>query len=191
MFQTACPQAALYTCAYRRVPNLQLDQRFMERQKSLANVHTAWLDPSPVLNCTVWWGHLGSSSGHSHYTLTVVTELPLAGAPTGNPKELCIEQYACARDDVPVCKCKDGNERTLALLRTTVAPRMASMTDFEQQESILNDIQDGVGHPLSNMYSLGIQLPHQHVARRYFTCGRRTHWPYAPNSGCMFAEFLD
>ena len=174
----------------RRIPNSQLDQRFMEHQKSLSHVHTAWLDPSPVLNCTVWWGRSGSSPSPTDHTLTVVTELPLAGAPTSNPKELCVEQHACAQTDFPVCKCKDTKESILALLRTTVAPHVASVADHDHQNSILSDIQGCVGHPLSNMYSLGVQLPHQRVARRYFTCGRKTHWPFA-NGGCRFAEFFD
>lgn len=173
------------TC--RRVPHSQLDQRFMEHQTSLANVNTAWLDPSPVLNCTVWWGRLGSSPTPSDYTLTVVTELPLAGGQTSNPKELCIEQYACADNDVPVCNCKDSREPTLALLRTTVAPFVASTAE---QDCVLNDIQDGAGHPLANMHSLGIQLPHQRVARRYFTCGRKTHRPFV-SGGCNLAAFFD
>ncbi len=174
----------------RRVPNSQLDQRFMKHQKSLASVHTAWLDSSPVLNCTVWWGRLGSSPTPSDYTLTVVTELLLAGAQTSNPKELCIEQYACAENDVPVCNCKDSRKPILALLRTTVAPYVADAADQEQQDSILSDIQDGAGHPLGNMYSLGIQLPHQRVARRYFTCSRKTHWPFV-SGGCNLAAFFD
>ena len=174
----------------RRVPNSQLDQRFMKDQKSLASVHTAWLDSSPVLNCTVWWGRLGSSPTPSDYTLTLVTELLLAGAQTSNPKELCIEQYACAENNVPVCNCKDSRKPILALLRTTVAPYVADAADQEQQDSILRDIQDGAGHPLGNMYSLGIQLPHQRVARRYFTCSRKTHWPFV-SGGCNLAAFFD
>ncbi|DBA91602.1 TPA: hypothetical protein ACH3X1_003213 [Trebouxia sp. C0004] len=174
----------------RRVPHSQLDQRFKEHQKSLASVHTAWLDPSPVLDCTVWWGCSGSSPIPNDYTLTVVTELPLAGVQTSDPKELCIEQYACAENAIPVCNCKDSREPTLALLRTTVTPYVASASDQEQQDSILWDIQSGAGHPLGNMYSLGIQLPHQRVARRYFTCGRRTHWPFA-SGGCNLAAFFD
>ena len=174
----------------RRVPHSQLDQRFMEHQKSLANVDIPWLYPSTVLNCTVWWGRLGSSPTPSDYTLKVVTELPLAGAQTSNPKELCIDQYACAENDVPVCNCKDSKEPTLALLRTTVASFVASAADQEQQDSTLRDIQDGAGHLLADMHSLGIQLPHQRVARRYFTCGRRTHWPFV-SGGCNLAAFFD
>lgn len=183
-------------CARRRVPNFQLDQRFMEhpkspgQQKSLAGVNSPWLDPSPVLHCTVWWGHLGSSPAPSDHGLTVVTELPLAHAASRIPKELRIDHYSCAEDDVPPCRCKDGKKVVPAVLRTTVPPQMASLYDVEQQESALQDIQDGVGNPLSNLYGMGVQLPHQHAARRYFTCGHRTAWR-SGSCGCTFVEFFD
>ena len=181
----------------RRIPNFQLDQRFMEHpksrgeQKSLAGVNSPWLNPSPVLHCTVWWGHLGSSPSPSDHGLTVVTELPLAHAASRIPKELRIDHYSCAEDDVPMCKCSNGKEKLPAVLRTTVPPQMASLTDIEEQESALHDIQDGIGNPLSNLYGMGVQLPHQHAARRYYTCRCRTTWRSAGYGGCTFADFFD
>ena len=180
-----------------RIPNFQLDQRFMEHpksrgeQKSLAGVNSPWLDPSPVLHCTVWWGRLGSSPAPSDHGLTVVTELPLMHDASRMPKELRIDHYSCSENDVPVCKCSDGREKFAAALRTTVPPQMASLFDIEEQESVLQDIQDGIGNPLSNLYGMGVQLPHQHAARRYYTCKYRTAWRSAGHSGCTFAEFFD
>ncbi len=123
-------------------------------------------------------GQLGQVVGKAR-CLTVFTELPLAGAQRSNPKELCIEQYACAENDVPVCSCKDSRESFLTMLRTTVAQHVANAADQEQQDchSILSDIQDGAGHPPGNIFSLGVQLPHQRVGIRYFDCSRKTHGP--------------
>ena len=183
----------------RRIPNSQLDQRFLEHpksghaskdQRSLTGVRIPWLDPSPVLHCTLWWGCLGSSPGPSDHGLTVVTELPLAHAASRIPKELCIDHYSCAEADVPMCKCKPGHEAAAAVLRTTIPPEMARYNDFEQQDSVLQDIREGIGLPLSNLFGIGVHLPHQHAARRYFTCGKRTNWPFG-NGGCTFAEFFD
>ena len=158
--------------------------------KSLTGVRTPWLDPSPVLHCTIWWGRSQSSPGPSDHGLTVAMELPLANDSSRMPKELCISQYSCAEADVPLCKCKDGKETSLAALRTTIPPEMATFGDVDHQDSVLQDITDGIGHPLSNLYGIGIQLPLQHAARRYFTCGKRTNWPFV-RGGCSFAEFLD
>ena len=130
---------------------------------------------------------MGSSTAPSDHGLTVVTELPLAHAASSIPKELRIDRYSCAEKDVPLCKCDD---RSSAVLRTTVLPQVASFADVEQQESVLLDIQDGIGNPLSNLYGIGVQLPHQHAARRYFACGQRTVW-CSNFAGCMFAEFFD
>lgn len=163
-------------------------------QKSLAGVNSPWPDPSPVLYCTVWWGHLGSIPAPSDHGLTVITELPLAHAASRTPKELRIDHYSCALNDVPSCKCNDRGELyrpSPAVLRTTVPPQMASSADVEEQESVLQDIQDGIGNPLSNLYGIGVQLPHQHAARRYYTCRFRTTWRSAGYAGCTFAEFFD
>ena len=182
--------------ACRRIPNSVLDQRMMapKRFKSLANVQSPWLWPAPVINCTVWWGRLGSRSpALSDHTLTVVTELPMEGAPSTHPKEMCIEQYGCALPDKPLCKCKDASTRKripdLAALRTTAVPSVAISGDFEQQESILQDIQEGIGSSLGNMHSLGVQLPQQRISRRYFNCDGRLPWPHP--SGCGFVSFFD
>lgn len=158
--------------------------------KSLTGVKTPWLDPSPVVHCTIWWGRLQFSPGPSDHSLTVIMELPLANDASRTPKEVCISQYSCVEADVPCCKCRDVMEKSPAVLRTTVPPEMASFGDVEQQESVLQDIAHGIGHPLSNLYGIGVQLPHQHAARRYFTCGKRTNWPFV-RGGCTFAEFLD
>lgn len=185
----------------RRIPNIQLDRRFLEHPKphgghrSLAGVSSPWLDPSPVLHCTVWWGHLGSSPGPSDHGLTVVTELPVAHAGRNHsriPKELCIDRYSCTEGQAPRCTCSDGSELFPAVLRITIPPQVASFADVEQQESVLQDIQDGVGNPLSNLFGMGVQLPHQHAARRYFMCSKRAVWRAGPDCrGCRFALFFD
>ena len=187
-----------YVLCCRRIPNIRLDNRFLEHhkmhgeQKSLGGVSSPWLSPSPVLHCTVWWGCLGSSPGPSNHGLTVVTELPMAQGGTSRdsrvPKLLCIDRYSCTVDQAPRCMCNDGRELWSAVLRITTPPQMASLADVEQQGSVLRDIQDGIGYPLSNLHGMGVQLPHQHAARRYFTCGRRAAWRHA---GCTFAAFFD
>ena len=89
LFASACNCDGLSLC--RRVPNLPLDQRFMmhryddgrqqqcRRQKSLTDVDTAWVYPSPVATCAVWWGRVASDPEYSSHSLIVVTDIAKKG----------------------------------------------------------------------------------------------------------------
>lgn len=174
-------------CACRRIPNSHLDQQIMAqgRRNTLVHDYTAWVRPSPVLSCTVWWGCLGSRSpAPSDHTLTVVTEMPMEGALQTHHKELCIEQYGCAVADKPSCTCaldttdssllgqpsRRSSARYQTFMWTTLAPALAGPADGQHHVRILQDISSGLGHPLAYLLDLGVRLPQQTVTRRYFSC---------------------
>lgn len=184
--------------AYRRVPNQHLDLRFMEcslNKAASARSDAAWFHPSPVLNCTVWWGTDSSAdiSVPSPMAFTVVTEM-VRQTEAGhhlNSKELCFEQYTCGKEDVPCCRCTDGSKAFKAQLRTT-APRREDKTHHSEVETrqALKNVMGGKSHHLSKLHDLGVQLPHQNLARLYYTCNRRWTGTVA-NQGCGFVGFFD
>ena len=187
--------------ACRRIPNTQLDQRSSTQQAAVRATpdidrqmaYCAW-PPRKVLNCKVWWGCLGprSPAALSNHTLTVVTEMPMEGAQNHPPKEDCIEQYGCAVEDKPSCKCKHkglhGAQDSVLSLRTTAGPAMGS---WEKPETHLTRLRDGVGNALLNLHMLGVQLPHQSILRRFwFGCSKIQPWSLG-KAGCGFTSFLD
>lgn len=174
------------------------------RSTAFAHLDTPWLHPTPVLNCTVWWGRNTSLNvtAASHMSLTAVTEMiqQSEGLHHLSSKELSFEQYTCAEEDLPCCLCTHGGKARKAQLRTTKS-HSREMPDSEQwaQQTTLTEQQTtravqnllkGVVPPLSGLCDLGIQLQHQHLARLYFTCNRQ---PTRHNikSGCRFVTFFD
>lgn len=178
----------------RRIPNRKLDQQLLQKHDSLADVDSPWLHPSPVQNCTVWWGRSpgGFSISPSHYKMMVVTELLQQSEHYGshtNLKELCFELHSCHAQDIPM----NAKGRKLAkmgkldvTLCTTILPRacLSSLGNMEEQDDVLHDIERGARHPLSNLFSLSIQMPYQRLTRRYFR-GRHVSF-YLPKGNQFF-----
>ena len=161
--------------------------------EALRHLPAHWFHPSPVQNCTVWWGRNPNAdiSTPSHMSLMVVTEMVQQNEATRHvsTKELCFEQYSCSEQDVPCCQCADGGKLFPATLLTTT-PQKCILLGEERRRQAMYDLQRNIGHPLNNLYALDIQLSHQTLARRYFTCNRRVVQPIG-SQRCKFSQYFD
>ena len=157
-------------------------------------VRAHWFHPSPVQNCTVWWARNPHASMNtpSQMNLVVVTEMVQQSEATRHvsTKEMCFEQYSCGEKDVPCCQCADGGKVFQATLLTTVPRQCELLRGEEKRCKALYDLQSSVGHPLRDLYDLDIQLSHQTLARRYFTCHRRVVRPIG-SQRCKFLQYFD
>lgn len=171
----------------RRIPNLPVDQRFMEHPKFAAGLHmqrdvtrdhTAWASTRSVSGCSIWWGQSSDASG---YKLHVATEFARTTQPShgqvSRNSEVTMYSYspvhqhaACKCSATPEGQSRDMIEEPGACIMTTAAAPLADVSDSEEQDCVLDDLRCGAGHPVSNLASLGIHLLHQPLARQYVKC---------------------